>query len=198
MEPQKITGTIPADACWQQGTEKDIAELTEMFWANLTGHPEYISHGELQMGVACAPGVPAEKGKRLWQAYIREKIGGARRNYLTPEGVLPAAPGAEPVQGEEWPSAVFLYRAGGRIAAFCILEVSNDGDKPFGILCDMLVRPEYRSHGLGKQMLAMTRTWFGNLGITDIYLESGVNNHAAHVFFERQGFRQVSHIFKWF
>ena len=185
------------DGIWRQGHLKDVEELADLFWTHLTEHPEYISHGELQMGVASAPGIVAKNGKEILKEYIRKKIEGAQRNYFSTEGaMLKEETDAEWLSAGKFPSAVFIYEVEGKTAAFCVLDTACDGSSPFGIICDMLVSLSFRGCGIGKQMLELARKWFRNMGITDIYLESGINNHAAHAFFDRQGFKKVSHIFK--
>ena len=49
---------------------------------------------------------------------------------------------------------------------------------------------------MGKEMINMCKEWFKSKNIKDIYLESGLDNHSAHKFFERNGFKPVSQIFK--
>lgn len=162
---------------WTKATGNDIEELVEIFWSNIEAAPQYISHGEMQMGVATAPETLASNGKEVWRKYISQKI----------------AEGNENVQ---LPSSVIVYRNNGKIAAFCVLAVLEDGCNPYGVICDMLVIPQMRGTGLGKELLVKAKEWFKEHGICDVYLESGLNNHSAHAFFRKYGFREVSHIFK--
>ena len=64
------------------------------------------------------------------------------------------------------------------------------------MLCDLLVLPESRSHGIGAALMQRDFEWFRQKGINDLYLESGRDNHHAHAFFERRGFEHVSNIYK--
>lgn len=162
---------------WTKADYNDIDELVGIFWSNIENAPQYISHGEMQMGVATAPGALAPDGKEVWRRYIGKKIAGDREDV-------------------QLPSAVIVYRNNGKITAFCVLEISEDGGSPYGIICDMLVIPQMRGTGLGKELLAKAKEWFKEHGICDVYLESGLNNHSAHAFFRKYGFREVSHIFK--
>lgn len=159
---------------WEKADNTNIDELSDIFWDNILDNPIYISHGEIQMGVATDVGVPADNGKEKWKQYIVEKI----NNY------------------SQLPATVLVYKKNGVINAFCILEISKDGAEPFGVICDMLVKKEMRGKGFGKQMLANAMEWFDKMGVKDIYLESGVDNHSAHDFFNNYGFSQVSHIFR--
>lgn len=175
---------------WRSAGLKDVEALADLFWSNISAAPAYISHGEMQMGVAVEPGVLAENGKEQWVRYIIEKIEG---QYL-PKEKLPSAVliCSLPQEEEDSPQ----LRSCNSIDAFCVLEISEDGAAPFGIICDMLVSPRLRGRGLGGKLLDKAMEWFTLMGITDVYLESGVENHSAHGFFESKGFKTVSHIFK--
>ena len=80
-------------------------------------------------------------------------------------------------------------------------------------LCDLFAElienhKEYISHGELQMGIATDRgelapdfrnAWLRYLdrqGVADCYLESGVDNHSAHRFFEKFGFGQVSCIFR--
>ena len=54
----------------------------------------------------------------------------------------------------------------------------------------------YRTGGIGTALLDAAISWLRSKGIKDIYLESGQNNHSAHEYFIRRGFRKVSEIYK--
>ncbi len=161
---------------WRIATNKDIDRLCDLFWNNITNQKHYISHGEIQMGVAIDSETIATDGKQKWRGYVELKIAN---------------------QSKELPSTVLIKdNEQGDILAFCILEVSEDGDKPFGVICDMVVIPELRGKGVGKEMFNEIMSWFNSMKINDIYLESGVGNHSAHHFFESLGFQVVSKVFK--
>lgn len=160
---------------WENASAKDINELTEMFWDNIVRNPHYISHGEMQMGVAAEPGRPEADGKEKWRKYITAKLDNVQAQL---------------------PSCILVYKEDGNILAFCVLELAEDGDRPFGVICDMLVREDVRGKGLGRQMFEKAVEWFQGLSVRDIYLESGAENHRAHAFFEQHGFRMVSHVFR--
>ena len=155
----------------RQAKQEDVKRLASLFWDTVSADPSYISHGELQMGIAEKEGVLAPDGKRKWERYISEKIS-ART------------------------SRVFVAESENTIQGFVVSEIASDGDRPFGVICDLLVRSDARGGGLGKTLLNAGREWLAGQGVDSIYLESGVGNHNAHAFFEHHGFCMVSHVFK--
>lgn len=158
----------------------DAQEMCGMFFGHISAHNEYISHGELQMGVGQGRVVdgrlvasPAPDGRAYWMKYILNKM--------------------------ECSDVSAVFKAVGPdsvIAGFCVVEITDDGAEPFGMVCDVLVNPECRSRGLGTALLDKGIGWLHEKGVADIYLESGVNNGAAHEYFMRRGFVKVSEIYK--
>lgn len=159
---------------------QDSQLLCDMFFNHISVHPEYISHGEIQMGVGegrCVDGrfvtsVAADAHHR-WLEYIDRHLSD------NDSGIVYKAVDAD-----------------GGLAGFCVAEISNDGDKRFGVLCDILVSGALRGRGVGSALLQAARDWFSAKGISDIYLESGLNNHEAHEYFIGKGFMKVSEIYK--
>ena len=117
------------------------------------------------------PSYISHGGPDKWQRYISGKITGKA-------------------------SRVYLYEEKNELKGFTVVEITEDGDKPFGIICDLLVEPGQRKKGIGKNLLSRSIEWLETQGISDFYLESGIQNHNAHAFFERLGFRMVSHVFR--
>ena len=148
----------------------DVNALTELFINNLKTHPEYISHGEMQMGVGLANGEVAPQGTEMWKKYIIEKI-------------------------ESDDSAVFVYEEMNTITGFTVVEIDDDGGDPFGVICDLYVLPDNRTKGLGTLLFDKGISWLKDKGMKELYLESGKDNHSAHAFFEKRGFAMVSHIY---
>ncbi len=160
-------------------TASDETALAEIFLNHITSHPEYISHGEMQMGVGIGR---LEDGKmvaevspyarNIWLKYIRANM-------------------------NDCDSSVYKAVApDGEIVGFCVITIMNDGAEPFGMLCDLLVGGECRQKGIGTALFNKALEWFRSKGIADVYLESGLNNHAAHEYFMRRGFCKVSEIYK--
>lgn len=62
---------------------------------------------------------------------------------------------------------------------------------------DLAVDPDYRSGGIGAQLLAAAQQWAGDRGASYLVLESSVHRKDAHRFYERQNpvFTAIS--FRW-
>lgn len=159
-------------------TVSDKEALADLFYAHLSENVEYISHGEMQMGI----GHLVFNGKEyvsqldadtrhLWLTYIEE--------HMTAEGMA-------------------VYKAEdstGALLGFCVMETDSDGGAPFGVLCDILVNAEARGQGVGSRLFSAAEDWFKSRNLKDVYLESGKNNHNAHNFFIRRGFMKVSEVY---
>lgn len=165
----KILKALPADA----------PALADIFMGHISAHNEYISHGEMQMGVGQGVFIdgklqarPAPDGREKWMKYIHAHI------------------------EEESVAQVWKAEDEGRIVGFCVADIEEDGDVPYGMVCDVLVKEDYRGHGTGAALLQTAIDWLRAKGVKDIYLESGVNNGAAHKFFEKRGFVHISEIYK--
>ncbi|MDR2085361.1 MAG: GNAT family N-acetyltransferase [Bacteroidales bacterium] len=154
----------------RKAKNEDVDFLTKLFINNLEKHPEYISHGEMQMGVGLANGKVASGGENQWKKYIIRKINSND-------------------------SEVFVSENNKEIIGFTVVEIDDDGGEPFGVICDLYVSPNHRTGGLGSLLFDSGMEWLKSRGITEFYLESGKDNHSAHAFFEKRGFNMVSQIF---
>ena len=159
---------------------EDEQALCDIFLKHISTHTEYISHGEIQMGVGegrfedgkFMTGV-SPQARHYWMKYIHGNItdsDGAVVNKAVSDG--------------------------GEILGFCVGEIMEDGADPFGMVCDVLVKESSRSGGIGTALLNSVLEWFREKGICDVYLESGLANHSAHEYFMRRGFVKVSEIYK--
>lgn len=159
---------------------QDAQALADIFFGHLAAHPEYISHGEMQMGVGegvIRDGVlvaqTAKDGREKWMSYILLHM---------ENDALARVWKAVSDQGE--------------IMGFVVADIEEDGDAPYGMVCDVLVKEEFRGCGAGDTLLQTAIGWLREQGVNGIYLESGKNNHAAHRFFEKRGFTHISEIYK--
>lgn len=150
----------------------DIGRLSALFWEHINADSSYISHSEIQMGVAVDGGTPAPEGPQKWTQYLSAMI-----------------------EGES--SSVFIYEQDGQARGFVVLDVNRGLGAPWGMVCDLLVDRDLRGCGIGVQLLEYGVEWLRSKGAADIYLESGIRNHSAHEFFERKGFAPVSMMFRY-
>ena len=159
---------------------QDAPALADLFFSHLAAHPEYISHGEIQMGVGEGSVQDgrlivrtAPDAREKWMEYIRL--------HLENETIA-----------RVWKA----LSDEGDIVGFVVADIEEDGDAPFGMVCDVLVKEDYRGHGTGDALLQTAIGWLHERGVCGIYLESGKDNHAAHRFFEKRGFTHISEIYK--
>ena len=161
-------------------TAQDAPTLADIFFSHLAAHPEYISHGEIQMGVgkvSVQDGSfitrPATDAREKWMKYILDMMNND--------------------------SIAAVWKAvddQGTLMGFCAADIEMAGGAPFGMVGDVLVNPQCRAGGVGSTLLQTAIDWLHAKGIHDIFLESGKDNHNAHRFFEKRGFVHVSEMYK--
>ena len=103
---------------------KDALELADLFIGYIDEHREYISHGEIQMGVGEGvikdghlEAAPARLARAKWLKYINSHIEDSENAHVW-----------KAVDGDEV------------IVGFCVADIQEDGDEPFGMVCDVLDR----------------------------------------------------------
>ncbi len=147
---------------------KEIDRLADFFARNVT--QAYISHSELQFGRAQAPD--------KWVANLATKF----KTEL--EARIPA-------QASAARRVASAYRED-ELIGIAYVTFNTDVPIPFIVLEDIVVERGKRSNGIGQQILDWVFAQARQEGIKRVFLESGKDNHAAHRFFERNGFREVS------
>lgn len=161
---------------------EDGAQLCDFFLAYIDSHREYISHGEIQMGVG--------QGQIVDGEFVTSTAPEARKywlKYYNGHFDNPSLGAVFKVVHKDEPE---------KISGFCVVEITDDGAEPFGMLCDVLVSEQLRGQGIGSALISTAIEWFHEHGIQDIYLESGMHNHSAHSIFVHKGFKKVSEIYK--
>lgn len=148
-------------------TPQDRQKLCDLFAELIENHKEYISHGELQMGIATDRGELAPDFRNAWLRYLD-------RQTADPE------------------TEIMLAEQDGTPTGFVIYGINRDGAAPYGMIYDVGLLPRHRSRGTGSLLVRTALDALREKGIADCYLESGVDNHSAHRFFEKFGFGQVS------
>ena len=149
--------------------EDDYNKIINLFCNNIEKHKEYISHGEIQMGIASDSYNLSENFREIW------------RNYL----IYHVSKG----------SNVIVFEEDNIILGFIISEISSDLDHSFGVICDILIQKDIRCKGIGTILVNNALDFFKENNITQIFIESGLNNELAHNFFENIGFKCVSKVF---
>ena len=158
----------------------DTPALADLFIGHITAHPEYISHGELQMGVGeefvrdgCFITRPAPDAREKWIRSLLSQMNDDSVSHV-------------------WKAV----DDNGTLMGFCAAYIEGSADARFGMVGDILVNPQCRGGGVGNTLLQTAIDWLHSKGIRDIFLESGKDNHAAHRYFEKRGFTHVSEIYK--
>ena len=106
----------------------DVTQLADLFWASLNAHPAYISHSEIQTGIALDCGVPAPDGRIKWEKYLLGKI-------THPH------------------SRVLIAEQEHTLGGFVVQSLNTDYDRTFGVIDDLLVAASLRGSGLGGELL---------------------------------------------
>ena len=100
-------------------------QLCEFFSRIIESHKAYISHGELQMGIALDSNELAPNYKEMWLNYLDRQV-------------------------ENPDNTLLLYLENGIIIGFVLFGITNDGAKPYGIIFDLSVDPAYRGKRIGQ------------------------------------------------
>ena len=158
----------------------DAAALADLFIGHITAHPEYISHGELQMGV----GEGIIRDGRL----VTRPAPAAREKWM--KNILYEM--SDDAVSQVWKAVDDK----GTLMGFCAAYIVGDADIRFGMVGDILVNSQCRGGGVGNTLLQTAIDWFHSNGVQDIFLESGKDNHSAHRYFEKRGFVHVSEMYK--
>ncbi|MCL8538133.1 GNAT family N-acetyltransferase [Chryseobacterium gallinarum] len=146
-----------------------VRELVDFFITHKTD--SYISHGEIMSGRALDsqhwnPDLDVILTEQLLTDFNSD--GSSKLNILIAEN------------------------ENAEIVGMMVFNVINSPFKKYAILEDMLLDQSVRGQSLGSKLLEKAIEESKNWNISFILLESGVNNHGAHQFFNRYGFKKVS------
>ncbi len=145
-------------------------KVAEFFIKMLERHPDYISHGEIQMGIAHSDGRLSHEALSRWKEYLDR-------------------------QSANQDAIILLVLDEDMLIGFIIAGYESDSYEHYGVIYDMCVEPESRGSGIGSEIIGIVFDRMMENGVASCYLESGLNNHRAHHFFEKIGFKVVSKIF---
>lgn len=133
--------------------------------------PSYISHSELMFGRAIS--------QREWSPTLLDVVKTEFHKRV-------------PWQGGNTTKKIVVGYDGATLVAVALLDFHLNVPIPFAIIEDIAVSREFRDRGLGQRMLDWIFAEARLQRVARVFLESGLDNHAAHHFFERNGFKQVS------
>ncbi len=85
----------------------------------------------------------------------------------------------------------------GVVAGFCIAHVERAGKELRAYVVTLDVAPEYRRHGLARQMMQRIEHQAAEAGCEGLALHVSVDNEGAIAFYEREGYER-SHMVKSF
>lgn len=149
----------------------EVSQAVALFIEN-TGL-DYISHGEVQSGRAT--------GFSQWSPELATVLHKEFSMCFEPAG-------------DEGEFKLLIAYMNKKPAGILFVQLIKSAPKPYMILQDLVIAREFRNKGLGKKMLNWLEHSLKEIGIKLLFLESGVNNHGAHAFFEANGFSVSSKI----
>lgn len=149
----------------------EVLQAVTLFIENTS--PDYISHGEVQSGRA--------SNFSQWSPDLATVL---HREFSM---------SFEPT-GDEGSFKLAIAYLSQRPAGILFVQFMQSAPKPYIIIQDLVIAREFRNKGLGKKLLNWLEYSLKEMGIKLLFLESGINNHGAHAFFETNGFSVSSKI----
>jgi GNAT superfamily N-acetyltransferase len=149
-------------------------ELARFFVRNVTA--DYISHEELQGPRAIELGRWRPNLAHILREQIADRVGQGRGRVDRTAACRP----------------VLAARDGNSLVGIALVSFFPSAPLPFGIIDDLVVDKERRGSGIGGTVMGWILNEFKEAGISRVFLESGIRNDSAHLFFERLGFKQIS------
>lgn len=147
-----------------------LKELVDFFMTHKTD--SYISHGEILSGRA--------DDSHHWSTNL-ESILSKQFN--------------DDFNGEDSTTKLKILIAeknDGTMIGMVVFHIINSGFKNYAVLEDMLLDHSIRGQSIGSKLLETAIDESKHWGISLMLLESGIDNHGAHHFFEKYGFKKVS------
>lgn len=148
----------------------DVDAVSHLLFEMMASEPSYISHGELQMGIATKPGTLSPEAK-----------------IITAQELL--------AQVSESPECMLVAQVEGELAGFISARIETQFHTSYGIIADIAVDPAYQKKGIARALVMRVFESFQSRNVSRVFLESGLQNHGAHEFFARFGFSPVSKVF---
>ncbi|MGI5524803.1 GNAT family N-acetyltransferase [Micromonospora sp. CA-259024] len=145
--------------------------------------------------------------------HVRRFQRGAEAQFVTGLEWLFAPPGSRPV---DWDRDRAVERTAQLLAHedAALFEARSDEDQLVGVASvyvdilsvrfgrrasieDLAVHPDWRSRGVGANLLAAARAWAHEQGADYVFLESGLARTEAHRFYLREGATHAAAAFRW-
>ncbi len=150
--------------------ENQVEETAALFASNIDPDPAYISHSELMGARAVNPHTWSPDLGRVIEREFRELA-----NQATASN-----------------KRIARCLVDGALVGVALVAFETDAPIPFAVLEDIAIAREQRGKGIGQTFLNWIFDRARERNIGRVFLESGLRNHAAHHWFEQNGFRQVS------
>jgi len=150
----------------------ETEKLTTLFISN--SKEDYISHGEIQEGRAY--------NENTWSndilTILTSEFNDALKNELFHHSNIVAA---------------YLSN---NLVGFALVEYKNSPNGSYAVLSDIIVDKNYRNNNIGEKLIKWVLIQLNNNNIKSLFAESNINNHVAHQFLIKLGFKPISKVFK--
>ena len=150
----------------------ETEKLTKLFISN--SKEDYISHGEIQEGRAY--------NENTWSngilTILTSEFNDALKNELFYHSNIVAA---------------YLSN---NLVGFALVEYKNSPNDSYAVLSDIIVDKNYRNNNIGEKLIKWVLIQLNNNNIKSLFAESNINNHVAHQFLIKLGFKPISKVFK--
>lgn len=162
------TSDVPMHLSWDK-TRDTLSAAAAFASATIGDDTAYISHGEIQAGLS--------SDAEHWQPDLATL-------YAEDFSAL-----------DDDRDLLTAYDSMGSIVGIAVIAWAESSRRRFAVLEDMAIDPARRSTGIGTGLIEAITNRVMERGVDWLFLESGVRNLRAHVFFERAGFKMLSHVF---
>ncbi|MBG6101556.1 GNAT family N-acetyltransferase [Micromonospora vinacea] len=145
--------------------------------------------------------------------HVRRFRRGAEAQFVSGLEWLFAPPGSPPA---DWDRDRAVERTAQLLTHedVALFEARSDGDQLVGVASvyldilsvrfgrrasieDLAVHPDWRSRGVGSNLLVAARAWAHEQGADYVFLESGLARTEAHRFYLREGATHAAAAFRW-
>ena len=97
-----------------------------------------------------------------------------------------------------FPSTFFVAASDGEVIGFLVGGLEDTGELVYGHICNLAVTPRFQQHGIGRTLLRRAEHQFIVETASGVQLEVRVSNIAAQKFYQRNGYREVFSIPRYY